>query len=711
MAKLSSSGVLAYSTFLGGTGIDTANAIAVDAGGNAYVAGQTFSADLPVTGAFQTTYGGDYDAFVAKVSPTDSLIFLSYLGGSGADTATAVALDPAANIYISGWTLSTDFPVLNGYQSSNAGNYGAFVTKVTMGSGSAPAAVSVTPSSGNGSSQIFSLQFSDSAGASDLTTVSALINSSTATTNACPVVYTQAANTLMLLTDTGASGATINPGSGSLQNSQCVLNGAGSSVSKSGNILTLNLSITFQTAFAGARNIYLQATNPYGASGWQLEGSWTVPAGGPPSPVSVAPGSGSASTQTFSFVYTDPKGYTALSSVRVLVNSTLSGTSACYFVYYVGSNQLYLENDASSAWAGSVTVGQSGTVQNSQCVVNGASSSTAGSGSNLTLNVAVTFQSAFMGAMNVYMDAYDGTDAGWQQKGTWTLGSVVAMGPVSVTPNSGSGTSQAFSFVYADPKGYTALSSVRVLINSALSGTSACYFVYYVSSNQLYLENDASSQWAGSVTIGQGGTVQNSQCIVNGATSSASGSGSNLTLSVALTFQSGFAGAMNVYLDAYDGVDAGWQQKGTWTLGNVVMGPVSVTPNTGSGSSQTFGFVYADPKGYTALSSVRVLINSALSGTSACYFVYYPGSNQLYLENDASSAWAGSVTVGQSGTVQNSQCVVNGAGSSMVGSGSNLTLNVALTFPSAFAGVKAIYLDAYDGTDAGWQQKGTWTVQ
>jgi len=135
VAKLTAAGSLSYSTYLGGTGVDNASAIAVDTSGSAYVVGQTFSSDLAVVNAYQATSGGDYDAFFAKLSPTgDSLASLSYLGGAGSDTATAVALDPAGSVYIAGWTLSASFPVLNGYQSINTGNYGAFVAKISLGS-------------------------------------------------------------------------------------------------------------------------------------------------------------------------------------------------------------------------------------------------------------------------------------------------------------------------------------------------------------------------------------------------------------------------------------------------------------------------------------------------------------------------------------------------------------------------------------------------
>jgi hypothetical protein len=186
VSKFTAAGSLSYSTYLGRTGVDMANAIAVDASGSAYVVGQTISSDLPVINAYQGSIGGDYDAFFAKLSPTgNSLISLSYLGGAGSDTATAVALDPTGNVYIAGWTLSANFPVLNGYQSINAGNYDAFVAKISLGA--PPAAVGVTPNSGTGTSQTVSIQFSDTAGASDLTTVSVLFNSSLTTSNACSI--------------------------------------------------------------------------------------------------------------------------------------------------------------------------------------------------------------------------------------------------------------------------------------------------------------------------------------------------------------------------------------------------------------------------------------------------------------------------------------------------------------------------------------------
>lgn len=135
---------LSYLTYLGGTKNDVARGIAVDAGGNAYIAGISSSVDLPVVSAFQTSLRGQTanfvsgDAFVAKFSPSGALLYLTYLGGSADDGATAIAVDTAGNAYVAGFTTSTDFPMVNPYQRSFGGMGGggyarfgdAFVAKL-----------------------------------------------------------------------------------------------------------------------------------------------------------------------------------------------------------------------------------------------------------------------------------------------------------------------------------------------------------------------------------------------------------------------------------------------------------------------------------------------------------------------------------------------------------------------------------------------------
>ena len=120
-----------YSTFLGGSAQDGASAIAVDAGGNAYVTGSTQSSDFPVKGAIQGTSGGGADAFVTKLNPTGSaLVYSTYLGGAGFDLGAGIAVDGAGNAYVTGQTNSDPFPTANATQPTYGGSNDAFVTEI-----------------------------------------------------------------------------------------------------------------------------------------------------------------------------------------------------------------------------------------------------------------------------------------------------------------------------------------------------------------------------------------------------------------------------------------------------------------------------------------------------------------------------------------------------------------------------------------------------
>ncbi|MEO7653382.1 MAG: SBBP repeat-containing protein, partial [Bryobacteraceae bacterium] len=138
IGKLSPSGAsIVYSTYLCGSGADSGYGIAVDAQGAAYVVGQTVSTDFPVTaGVLQPAGGGSTeDAFVSKINPDGSaLVFSTYLGGSLSDIGRGIALDAQLNVYVTGYTLSTDFPVRTGsYRTahSDGGLYDdAFIAKL-----------------------------------------------------------------------------------------------------------------------------------------------------------------------------------------------------------------------------------------------------------------------------------------------------------------------------------------------------------------------------------------------------------------------------------------------------------------------------------------------------------------------------------------------------------------------------------------------------
>ena len=135
VTKLNGSGVRAYSTYLGGSGSDDGTGIAVDTGGNAYVAGYTGSTDFPVTNG--STLSGATDIFIAKLDATGARVYGTYIGGSGGDQGDAIAVDTSGNAYITGKTPSTDFPSTNG-SIFGGGAYDAFVTKIAVTSSPPP---------------------------------------------------------------------------------------------------------------------------------------------------------------------------------------------------------------------------------------------------------------------------------------------------------------------------------------------------------------------------------------------------------------------------------------------------------------------------------------------------------------------------------------------------------------------------------------------
>jgi uncharacterized repeat protein (TIGR01451 family) len=138
VAKLNADGsALVYSTYLGGSGSDGGSGIAVDASGNAYVTGGTGSTDFPTVNPLQPTNHGGGDAFVLKLNAAGSaLVYSTYLGGSGYDGGSHIAVDTGGNAYVAGGSQSTDFPTVNPLQPTNHGNLNAFVAKLNA-SGSA----------------------------------------------------------------------------------------------------------------------------------------------------------------------------------------------------------------------------------------------------------------------------------------------------------------------------------------------------------------------------------------------------------------------------------------------------------------------------------------------------------------------------------------------------------------------------------------------
>src|SRR6267143_1638547 len=133
VTKLSPSGSeWVFSTYLGGRGFDQVAALAIDHDNHVYVVGQTSSSNFPRSNAYQSSLSGPSDAFVTKLNATGTdVVFSTFLGGSGFDGATGLALDHRDRVYVTGTTNSMDFPLVRPFQSKNRGGFtDGFIAKL-----------------------------------------------------------------------------------------------------------------------------------------------------------------------------------------------------------------------------------------------------------------------------------------------------------------------------------------------------------------------------------------------------------------------------------------------------------------------------------------------------------------------------------------------------------------------------------------------------
>jgi large repetitive protein len=171
------------------------------------------------------------------------------------------------------------------------------------------------------------------------------------------------------------------------------------------------------------------------------------------------------------------------------------------------------------------------------------------------------------------------------------------------------------------------------------------------------------------------------------------------------------------------GYTSGWQRVGVWQVPGSPAVQITMCGQNPARGVNTGGiydpvtFTITDTSGYANLGVTNVLIADFIDGRVACYLAYAQGSNTLYLVDDAGDGggpFAGSMVLNGTGSIENSQCRIDGAGSSFTGSGTTGTLTLNVFFKEGFTGNHAVYSaarDSADGNNTGWQALGTWSVQ
>jgi len=216
-------------------------AVAVDAQGNAHVAGGTscpYSGPVLSVNPLMNSTCVNTDpgqAFVASIDPTGVLYFGTLLGGAAGDGATSIAVDPAGALYLAGATRSADFPLVGGIPHPPS-LWDVFVTKIVFYQPPVRP-VSTTPSAGSGSTQTFVFQFADDAGPGDLAAASVQFAPALATTDysgTCTFHYLGPTNRLELSAGIGVWTGAAPGAATTLQNGMCSLDAAGSTAQWNG---------------------------------------------------------------------------------------------------------------------------------------------------------------------------------------------------------------------------------------------------------------------------------------------------------------------------------------------------------------------------------------------------------------------------------------------------------------------------------------------
>jgi len=422
--------------------------------------------------------------------------------------------------------------------------------------------------------------------------------------------------------------------------------------------------------------------------------------------------------QSFSAVYSDANGYSDLKHVYLKVGSLVNGMVV---IYSRTTNQAYLVDDAGTDYVGSCTPGVAEVLANTQGMLDCRLTTVSGAGNDLTVNWNITPKAGFAGTKNLYMFARDTADStvGWEDKGGWTITSsgVVAPSLGALTPSvvaSGENVAQSFSTVYSDGDGFRDLKHVYLKVGSLTDGIVA---VYSRTTNQLYLVNDAGTEYVGSCTPGAAEILTNTQGTLDCGLTTVSGTGNDLTVNWNITPKAGYAGTKSLYLFARDTADstAGWEDKGGWTItssGVVTPALGTLTPSVVASATnvgQSFSAVYSDGDGCRDLKHVYLKVGSLMNGIVA---IYSRTTNQAYLVNDAGTDYVGSCTPGVSEVLANTQGTLDCGLTTVSGTGNNLTVNWNITPKAGFAGTKSLYLFARDNADstAGWEDKGDWGI-
>lgn len=565
-----------------------------------------------------------------------------------------------------------------------------------------PSLVSATPSSTSATSQQFSIVARDSDGAADLNRIYFLVNPTPdVPQNTCHGFYDRALNAVYLYNDTLTSLA-------SLTNSQCGVTAF--TAAASGTDITLTLTIN-KTTTTNA-NVYLWIVdNESNGTGWFSIATWNAPAASRPpvfvSGIPVTVGS-ATTTQQFTITARDPDGFANINRIYFLLNPTPDiPQNSCHGLYDRTLNSVFLYDD---------TLTNVSSLTNSQCAVQGFSTAFGGTDFilNLTLNKKTTTPANFY----VWITDNDSNGTGWVPAASWA-GAVIPISIVSTAPTVAAAAQQQFTITSRSAAGFANLNRLYFLINNSTDiPQNTCHGYYDRARNEVYLYNDALTALLGPLTPGANAQIQNTQCAIDGATSTlVATAGTDLTLRLSITRKVPTTD-QTLYLWQTDNQSngTGWLAAASWPANASVNRPpvfLSSSPVTANGAFQTFQFTVRDPDGAGNINRVYFLINTSPNiAANTCHGLYDRTLNAFYLYDDPLTNLAGPLAPGSGSTLANSQCGVVGVVSSAFNANqTDLTLQIGFQRIGLFASsAQTVYLWTTDAANAGtgWVPAAIW---
>lgn len=594
----------------------------------------------------------------------------------------------------------------------------------------APANDSIEPATGKvqlGRDVNLVTRSSDGDGWGDIAEVRVLLNTSLTGAGGIFLRYDTRTGLLHMRNDANTAwlGGYVPTTSNAIENSSALLNCNLTTVQGSGSQLRINWRLNIKTVAPGqVLKGWLYVVDRWGTGTPWHELALLQP-DGPPQSVSLSPSSGNLATGsylTLSSAFQDPAGANDLSECFLFVNTPATGGNGLYVRYDANANLLYASSDAGVTWAGGFPPGSPNTIETPWCVLDCSGTSVASSGLRLTVNWRLLLKGALASpSAMAWHYAFDDADfaSDWQQVAAFYINQPPA-NLEGVAPSQSVlqvGQPVTFTTRVSDPDGYADVGRVYALINTVVSGHNAVYLMYDAAAAKLYLRNSANTGWLGGFPCGSAEVIENDFVALHCSGTTVSGSQATVTINWSLVIKAQMPlGPSKAWLFTTDvrGLADGWDQMGAVTIRGCENRQLS--PSSGylpTGTPAALESTHSCVAGYSRIVDARVLLNTAISGAGGVFVYYDVRSNRLYLRSDNGGSWLGGFAPGSANVIENNQCILDCAGTSVHTSGEDMRVSWSLVLKTAILGRTLgawMYTADDSGVGVGWEEMGTFVV-